>query len=84
MTIYRVGSRPYRGHGPGDEFEAVLDPAAERRALDRGAITVVRAGKPALEPGSYRLPADEGPEQELELAHEAERTMDEPASDSDQ
>lgn len=57
--IYLVtGNRQYRGHSPGDMFEAKLDPAVERRAIQRGAIQLLDRVTPALAPGSYRLPPD--------------------------
>ena len=43
LTQYKVtGQRPFRGHLPGETFEAELDPAHERRAVGRGAIRVVK------------------------------------------
>ena len=36
-----VGSRRYRGHRPGDLFEAVLDSRAEARAIGRGDIALL-------------------------------------------
>jgi hypothetical protein len=46
MTTYEVtGSTAYRGHAPGETFDADLDDAAERRALERGSIRVVRKRK---------------------------------------
>lgn len=58
MTIYKVaGNLAYRGHQPGATFEATLEPAAEQRALARGAIQVIERSTPAIKPGSYRLPA---------------------------
>lgn len=57
MTIYVVtGLRSYRGHQPGEEFEAVIDPAAEARAVKRKQIEVVTRSTPKLKKGSYRLP----------------------------
>lgn len=87
MTIYRVGARPYRGHRPGEEFEAMLEPAAERRALERGAISIVRKGKPALQPDSYRLPTESSSpaaRRSRQTTKAEETTEDESASDSDQ
>lgn len=58
MTVYRViGAVRYREHDPGTVFEAVLDPAAEQRAIDRGDIEVIERTTPGLIPGSWRLPA---------------------------
>lgn len=57
MTVYRVTSRvAYRSHLPGETFEATLEPAAERRALERGAIAVVERSTPRIRKGSYTLP----------------------------
>lgn len=44
MTVYKVtGSVPYQGHQPGEAFEADLEENAERRAIERGAISKSRA-----------------------------------------
>lgn len=57
MTVYQVSTRRgYRGHEPGSSFEARLEPHAERRAVDRGDITVIERSTPQLRPGSYLLP----------------------------
>lgn len=57
--LYRVaGSRAYRGHEPGTEFSARLDPRVESRALARGNIVLLDRIVPALEPGSFRLPRE--------------------------
>ena len=57
MTLYQVvGGHPYRETSPGDTFEAVLEPAAEKRALACGAIRLLERRQPSLQPGSYRLP----------------------------
>jgi hypothetical protein len=57
--VYQVtGKRQYRGHEPGTTFEAILDPGAERRAIVRGDIKLIRHITPGLAPGSYRLPPD--------------------------
>lgn len=57
MTVYRVtGAANFRGHKPGHTFEAILDKAMEARALRRRNIEIVAQTKPALIPGSYRLP----------------------------
>jgi hypothetical protein len=53
-----TGTREYRGHTPGAVFEAILDPAAAQRAIDRGDIKLLRHVTPSLAPGSYRLPPD--------------------------
>jgi len=40
---YRVtAATGYHGHQLGDEFDADLDEAAERRALERGSIEIVK------------------------------------------
>jgi hypothetical protein len=45
-TTYKVtGPVPYAGHKPGETFEADLPEEQEQRALDRGAIEVVRTTK---------------------------------------
>lgn len=42
-TTYKVtGATNYGGYEPGEEFEAELDPAAERRAVERGSLRVVK------------------------------------------
>ena len=51
-----VGRRAYRGHLPGTEFEAVLDPNAEGRAIARGSIRLLERLVADLPPVSYRLP----------------------------
>ena len=57
MSIYRVvGQRRYRGHRPGDLFEATLESRAEARAIGRGDIEVIERSTPSVQPGSYRLP----------------------------
>jgi hypothetical protein len=43
-TYKVVGQTPFRGHRPGEEFEADLDEHTERRAKQRGSIRVVRRG----------------------------------------
>jgi hypothetical protein len=54
---YRVvGRRAYRGHQPGEEFEACLDRDAEGRAINRGSIRLLERVPAELKPGSYRLP----------------------------
>jgi hypothetical protein len=55
---YQVtGKRAYRGHQPGDTFEARLDRNAEIRAVNRGNIILLERLTADLRPGSYRLPA---------------------------
>lgn len=54
---YRVvGTRAYREHEPGEEFEAVLDPNAETRAINRGSIKLLERLIADLPPGKFRLP----------------------------
>ncbi len=58
MTLYRVsGVRAFRGHAPGAQFEARLDPLHEKRAVARGDITVIDPTPVSIRPGSYALPA---------------------------
>ncbi len=57
MSVYEVTAKhEYRGHKPGERFEAHLDANAEARALRRGAIKLIRRSVPRLIEGSYRLP----------------------------
>jgi hypothetical protein len=59
IGIYRVaGSRAYRGHEPGTEFGARLEPLAEARAIRRGSIELVDRMTPELERGSFSLPRE--------------------------
>lgn len=51
-----VGRREYRGHPPGEIFEANLESNAARRAIQRGDIALLRVVKPELQPGSWVLP----------------------------
>lgn len=54
--VYKVsGRRAYRGHEPGDIFEAQLDRNAERRAITRGDIRLLELVVPGLPP-DYELP----------------------------
>lgn len=56
-ALYRVvGTRNYRGKEPGTEFVGRIDPVAEQRAVDRGAIIVVERVTPKL-PDRYEFPA---------------------------
>jgi hypothetical protein len=58
MSVYKVvGPRRYRGHRPGDLFEARLDPGAEARAIGRGDIVVIDRSSPTVQPGTYTFPA---------------------------
>jgi hypothetical protein len=55
--IYRViGNRRYRGHEPGTEFSARLEPLAESRAITRGDLELVDRMEPELPRGAFRLP----------------------------
>jgi hypothetical protein len=55
--VYEVsGKRAYRGHAPGETFEARLDRFAERRAIERGAIRLLERVVADLPPDKYRLP----------------------------
>ena len=56
---YKVtGTRAYRGHMPGQEFIAKLEPRIERWAVSVGTIALLERVTPSLVPGSYRLPPD--------------------------
>lgn len=58
MSLYRVtGKRRYRTHPVGHIFEAVLDQAAETRAIERGDIRLLERGTPSIKRGMYLLPA---------------------------
>jgi hypothetical protein len=66
--VYLVtGPREYRGHKPGETFEAKLEPNVEHRAIRRGSIRLLRRVTPALVPGSYTLPDDWPPGREPSL-----------------
>jgi hypothetical protein len=44
-TTYEViGATPYDGHQPGETFDADLDEDQEDRAIERGAIRIVKGG----------------------------------------
>lgn len=59
IGIYRVsGTRRYRGHEPGTEFGARLEPLAEARAIARGDLKLVERIEPTIEPGTFRLPRE--------------------------
>jgi hypothetical protein len=51
-----TGNREYRGCAPGEMFEAFIPPAAEKRAVGRGDIVLLRRVEATLQPGSFRLP----------------------------
>lgn len=53
-----TGIRQYRGHMPGEEFVAKLEPRIERWAISSGQIALLERVTPSLVPGSYRLPPD--------------------------
>jgi hypothetical protein len=56
MGVYEVtGKREYRGHARGEVFEARIEPGAERRAVDRGDIVLLRRVIPTL-PDGFCLP----------------------------
>lgn len=47
MTVYKVtAATGYQGHAEGEEFEADLSEAEERRAKERGSIRVVKRDDP--------------------------------------
>lgn len=51
MGVYTVtGRREYRGHKPGETFEAWIPPGPERRAIVRGDIRLERRTHPTLPP----------------------------------
>lgn len=49
------GRRIYRGHEPGEEFEASLDNAVAGRAVNRGDLVLLEEFVPAL-PAEFCLP----------------------------
>lgn len=51
-----TGKWSYRDHPPGSTFEAVIEQAAEERAVARGDIRVLERGTPQIRPGSFVLP----------------------------
>ncbi len=52
-----IGRRQYRGHEPGEVFEARFDAALER-AVYRRNIEILEIIRPELPEGRYRLPKD--------------------------
>lgn len=57
MSLYLVTGRlAYRDHKPGETFEALIERAAEERAVRRGNIRVLKRGTPQIRPGSFVLP----------------------------
>lgn len=56
MSLYRViGTRRYLEHPPGATFEASLPPAQVARAVEAGAIQVLKDSPVTLQPGTVRL-----------------------------
>lgn len=57
VGVYEVtGPRRFRGHEPGAEFAAALDPYQELRAIRRGSIRLIERQAADLPAGKYRLP----------------------------
>lgn len=56
-TYYVSGNRRYRGHEPGTTFDASLERNAERRAVARGDIKLVKRTTPTVQPGTFTFPA---------------------------
>lgn len=50
MKYLVTGRFKYRGHAPGEEFEANLDPDVEERAVRKGTIRVLDRKRTRLEP----------------------------------
>jgi hypothetical protein len=50
-----VGRREYRGHPPGEIFEARLERAAEARAVARGDIRLLRVVVPTIQSDNLEL-----------------------------
>jgi hypothetical protein len=74
--LYRViGHRDYRGHKQGEEFEARLDRNAERRAVMRGDIELLRRITPELQQGSYTFPRGWLPAASTPTTRGAERRL---------
>lgn len=46
-----IGRSEYRGHAPGTVFEARLELGAQRRAVQRGDIRLLRVITPEVQPG---------------------------------
>ena len=56
LGVYKVtGRRIYRGHAPGETFEARIPASVEKRAVDRGDIVVLDRVNPDL-PAEWELP----------------------------
>lgn len=56
LGVYTVvGNREYRGHPPGETFEAFIPSGPEQRAVDRGDIVLLRRVEPTL-PARWALP----------------------------
>ena len=59
MTRYKVvGETAFKGHKPGELFDAELDPGLEERARERGQIRVVRRDKHEKEEETANAEAD--------------------------
>jgi hypothetical protein len=72
---YRVvGQRRYRGHQPGDLFEAKLDQRAEARAIGRGDIELVERKSLTVQPGSFVFPEGWTGQQEARTDEQATST----------
>lgn len=57
MTVYLVTGRvAHRGHKPGETFEADLTADEERRAVERGALTVIDRRPTEIVDGSFTRP----------------------------
>lgn len=50
-----TGTRVYRGHAPGEEFEASIPTSAAARAVARGDVVLVEEFVPAP-PADHQLP----------------------------
>lgn len=55
-----IGRRPYRGHQPGEKFEAALDPTVEQRAIIRRDIRLIRRIVPRVDENLLQLPSGWG------------------------
>jgi len=66
-----LGTREYRGHKPGETFEARLDKLAEERAIARGSIRLLRRIVPGVQPGSFTFPDGWLPDSSTDVQPEA-------------
>ena len=58
MSLWVVeGPHAYRGHAPGEQFEAELEEGEERRAKARGNIRCLRRGPAQFDPDSASPPS---------------------------